>query len=232
MFNIKSISGNPMDFRIKAKTSTKAEMFMYGDVSEYDISANAVALAMKDLDSKINEIDIRLMSGGGDVFQGIAIYNILKRSEKKINIYIDGLAGSIASIIMLAGDEVIIGEGSQVFIHKPWAFKAGNSNELQEMIDQLDRVENEMLKIYSSKMSVTNTQIIKMMSDETWFNDDEAIEFGLVDRKIAASTDMNIAAAVRNCDWVKKKELAKANLEFKNKIQDNINKFDDVLARK
>lgn len=233
MFEIKGISPNKNKFEIKASSAKTVEMFIYGDISRYDISAKEVGSALKELDAKVSNIDIRLLSPGGDVFEGIAIYNLIKRQDRKVTVYVDGLAGSIASIIMLAGDEVVMGEGSQVFIHKPWSIKAGNANDFQEMIEQLDRVENEMLKIYSKKMNASDTEILKMMSDETWFNSDEALEYGLVD-KISDENDMqmSISACVKSCEWIKKKELAKTNLEFQNKLNETINKFNDVLARK
>jgi len=217
---------------IKAKSNGIAEMFMYGDISRYDINAREVGKELRKLDAKINTLEIRLFSGGGDVFEGIAIYNLLKQSDKKIVMYIDGLAASIASVIMLAGDEVIMGEGSQVMIHKPWSIAAGNSNDFMELIDQLDRVENEMIKIYQKATGLPESQIMKMLSEETWFNTDEAIEFNFADKIIEPQAHMSIAASINSCDWIKKKHLVKANNEFKNKISENINKFNDFLARK
>lgn len=217
---------------IKAKSNGIAEMFMYGDISKYDINAKDVGKELRKLDAKTTTLEIRLMSPGGDVFEGIAIYNLLKQSDKKIVMYVDGLAASIASIIMLAGDEIIMGEGTQVMVHKPWSIAAGNSNDFMDLIDQLDRVENEMVKIYQKATGMPESQILKMLSDETWFNSDEAIEYGFADSIIQAQAHMSIAASINSCDWIKKKHLVKANDEFKNKINENINKFNDFLARK
>ena len=217
---------------IKAKSNGIAEMFMYGDISKYDINAKEVGKALRTLDAKTTTLEVRLMSGGGDVFEGIAIYNLLKQSDKKIVMYVDGLAASIASVIMLAGDEVIMGEGTQVMIHSPWTIAMGNSRDLMAIIEQLDRVENEMVKIYQKATDMSESQITKMMSDETWFNTDEAIEYNFADKVIQAQAHMSIAASITEKDWIKKKHLVKANDEFKNKINENINKFNDFLARK
>ena len=96
---------NKFKLEIKSQVKNVAEVLLYGDVSRYDISAIMVSDLLKSLESSVTEINLRLFSGGGDVFEGIAIYNMLKRSDKKVVVHIDGLAASIASIIMLAGDE-------------------------------------------------------------------------------------------------------------------------------
>jgi len=223
---------NSFKLEIRNQVKNKAEMIMYGDISRWDISAELVLEELKALDSSVTELDVRMFSGGGDVFEGIAIYNILKRADQKITMHIDGLAASIASIIILAADEVIIGEGSQVMIHLPWTFAMGDKNELQGTMDRLEMVERELVKIYQRATDLSETEIIDMMTKETWFNDEKAVEFGFATSKVANENNFNIAASVKTCEWIKKKELAKVNLEFKNKIQDNINKFDDVLARK
>lgn len=224
---------NEFTLRIKSKVKNKAEIEMYGEISRWDISARYVKEFIKnEIDEKVNEIDIYLMSPGGDVFEGIAIYNMIKRLDQKVRVHVDGLAASIASVIMLAGDEIVMGEGSQVMIHKPWTFALGNSSDLQETIDRLDRVENELVKIYENRTGLSRAEIENMIAAETWFNDEEAVEFGFADSKVENKAHFNIAASVRGCDWIKKKELAKENTEFKNKINDTINKYSDVLARK
>ena len=223
---------NKYTLKIKNKVKNKAEIEMYGDISRYDISAKSVQDFLKsEIDEKTTEIDLRLFSGGGDVFEGIAIYNILKRLDAKITVYVDGLAASIASVIMMAGDDIIMGEGSQVMIHKPWTVAMGSSTDLQETIDRLDRVENEILKIYENKTGLSRSELESMVAAETWFNDDEAVEFNFANSKAENSAQFNIAASVKDCEWIKKKELAKTNTEFKNKLEESIKKFNDVLAR-
>ena len=223
---------NSFKLEIKNQVKNKAEIIMYGDVSRYDISATSVTELLKNLDDSVTEIDVRMFSGGGDVFEGIAIYNILKRSDKKITMHIDGLAASIASVIILAADEIVIGEGSQVMIHLPWTMEMGDKNTFMDTVDRLEMVEREMVKIYQRATDLSETEITQMMSKETWFNDEQAVEFGFATSKIDAHTDINIAASVKNCEWIKRKELAKVNLEFKNRLQENINKINDMIARK
>lgn len=217
---------------VKAKSNGVAEMWIYGDISRYDISAKMVGQELRKLDAKTTDLEVRIFSGGGDVFEGIAIYNLLKQSDKKIKMYVDGLAASIASVIMLAGDEIVMGEGTQVMIHKPWTMAIGNSNDLIEIIDQLDRVENEMVKIYQKTTGLSESQILKMMSEETWFNSDEALEYGFADSLIEPQAHMSIAASINDKEWIKKKHELKVNQEYKNKINDTIKNMNDFLARK
>lgn len=216
---------------IKAKEKGISELYMYGDISRYDINAREVGKVLKEMDAKTDTLEVRLLSGGGDVFEGIAIYNLLRQSDKKIKMYVDGLAASIASIIMLAGDEVYMGEGTQVMIHSPWTVAMGNSRDLQDTIDQLDRVEAEMIRIYKNRTDMPESQIAKMMSEETWFNSDEAIEYGFADGQVEISASYNIAASVKDMEWIRKKHLVKANDEFKNKLSKKLDSYSDFLAR-
>ncbi len=225
-------SKNGFKLEIRNQVKNKAEIIMYGDISRWDISAQGLQSVLKEVEDSVTELDIKMFSGGGDVFEGIAIYNILKRSDKKITMHIDGLAASIASVIILAADEIVIGEGSQVMIHLPWTMEMGDKNEFMNTIDRLEMVEREMVKIYQRATDLSETEIINMMTKETWFNDEQAVEFGFATSKIEAENQFNIAAKVKHCEWIKRKENAKVNLEFKNKIQDNISKFNDILARK
>jgi ATP-dependent protease ClpP protease subunit len=222
---------NKFKLEIKSQVKNVAEVFFYGDVSRHEISAEAVASLLVNLEDSITELDVRMFSGGGDVFEGIAIYNILKRSKLKITMHIDGLAASIASIIILAADEIIIGEGSQVMIHLPWTCEMGDKNEFQNTIDRLEMVERELVKIYRNATGLSEVEITSMMAKETWLNDDQSVEFGFATSKVENNHGFNIAASVKGCTWIKKKELAKVNLEFKNSIQDNIKKYNDILAR-
>lgn len=224
--------------KIINKSKGVAEMLLYGDISQWDISAKLVSEQLKTIDSKVTELEVRLSSGGGDVFEGVAIYNRLKQSDMTVKVYVDGIAASIASIIMLAGDEIIMGEGAQVMIHKPFTFAMGNTNDLQNTIDRLDRVEGEMVKIYERATGLSQTEIMDMLDKETWFTDDESIEYGFAssiakdDYSMKFAASVNPSSVVKHCDWIKRKELAKKNTEFKNNINDNVSKFKDILARK
>ena len=118
------------------------------------------------------DIDIYFNSGGGDVFAGLAIYNQLKRySGHKIG-YVDGMAASIASVIMFACDELHFSTGAQAMIHKPSCMAWGNADDMEKTIKQLNLCEDSIVDVYMQHVQdgVTRDQIKDLMRQETWFD--------------------------------------------------------------
>ena len=196
--------------------ATSAEIIMYGAIGEDwwdDAAMSAVKFneELKKLPSSVSEIVIRLNSPGGNVFDGMTIYERLKQHKAKVTVYVDGLAASIASVIALAGDEIIIGDGAMMMIHKPLAGVYGNSEELLKMIDLLDKVEEQLITIYSKKMDKSRIEIAKMLSDTTWFTSDESVEAGLADTKFENCENLYIAASMLDkAHWLKDKPKIKS----------------------
>lgn len=175
-------------FEVKNETDQKADLYFYGDIvsdwwgawQDEDQYPNAVkdflnAQAGKDLNIYIN-------SGGGSVFAGIAIYNMIQRhaTKNKVQIYVDGLAGSIASVIAFAGSEPPkIPSNAFLMIHNPWTCGEGNAAELRKMADDLDEIAVGMLNIYAKhiKDGVTIDDIKELMDAETWLNGEEAAKY-------------------------------------------------------
>ena len=146
------------------------ESFFKCEDSE-DICPKDTIEFLKDLENQ-EEIEIHINSGGGSVFGGLAIYNLLKTYRSKKTVYIDGLAGSIASVIALAGDEINIYESGFFMMHNPLAGMCGyyNAKDLQEQINILDNCKKSIINVYMAKVceNVTEEQIIEMMNTETW----------------------------------------------------------------
>jgi ATP-dependent protease ClpP protease subunit len=175
-------------FEVKNETENKADLYFYGDIvsdwwgawQDEDQYPNAVkdfltAQAGKDLNIYIN-------SGGGSVFAGIAIYNMIQRhaAKNKVQVYVDGLAGSIASVIAFAGSEPPkIPSNAFFMIHNPWSYGEGNAAELRKMADDLDEIAIGMLKIYGKhlKDDVSIDTIKELMDAETWLNGEEAAKY-------------------------------------------------------
>lgn len=174
---------------IKSKTANSAELFFYGDIvstaynpddwwssgGPEDRAPQDVADFLNELDS-MTEVDIHINSGGGDVFAGVAIYNILKKNTAKKTTYVDGLAASAASIIALAGNTVIIPSSAQLMIHNPWTNASGNANGLRSIADMLDQVTKSLINIYMEnvKDGITEADIRSYMDSEKWFTGEEA----------------------------------------------------------
>lgn len=158
---------------------------IYGDISNNDWWGDNVTPTnfKKDLDSlgEIETLDIYVNSGGGEVFAGQAIFNIIKRHKATKNVYIDGLAASIASIIAMAGDKVIMPENALMMIHNPATFVWGDAKELSSVVEKLEKVKSTLIDVYAKKSGLDDEEISKMMDDETWFTASEAKEKGFVD---------------------------------------------------
>lgn len=175
-------------FEVKNETENNADLYFYGDIvsdwwgawQDEDQYPNAVkdfltAQAGKDLNIYIN-------SGGGSVFAGIAIYNMIQRhaAKNKVQVYVDGLAGSIASVIAFAGSEPPkIPSNAFFMIHNPWSYGEGNAAELRKMADDLDEIAIGMLNIYGKhlKDDVSIDTIKELMDAETWLNGEEAAKY-------------------------------------------------------
>jgi len=192
--------------KIVSKSATKAEIILYAGIGQdfwgdgSMISAKQFSDELKNLGENVSEIDLRINSPGGDVFDGVAIYNRLKQHKAKINVYVDGLAASIASIIALAGDEIHIGEGALMMIHLPWTMAIGNRMELDNTVNRLLTVEEQMVSIYQKKTGLNRAEIKAYLEKETWMNADEAIDLGFADEKFENATP--IAASAMNARWI------------------------------
>lgn len=237
---MKKESGFVPEMSVKAK-GNKGEIILYAGIGDdfwgdgSYVSARDFDKKLKELPSNVDHIELRLNSPGGSVFDGITIYERLKQHKAKVTVYVDGLAASIASVIALAGDEVIIGEGAFFMIHQPMTWSYGNVQEHERTIDVLSRIENQMMGIYLDKTDLTRAQLLDMISKDTWINSDEAIEWGFADKKSESGSEMSaVASALGAYGWLgahemKQKienDLAKAKSEAK--IKDKINQF---LAR-
>lgn len=223
-------------FKIENKTATRAEITIYGSIGEDfwgdSISAKSFNEKLGEIASSVNQIDVRLNSGGGDVFDGIVIYNRLKQHKAKVTVYIDGLAASIASVIALAGDEVIIGEGALMMIHKPWTWAAGNSADLEETIDRLNDVEEQILGIYQRNTNLDRAELRKMVAEETWLDATQALENGFATKKMDDDESIDMAASLDKAFWINKKPVLQNYKEsVNNKVTDFLNEIKDFEAR-
>jgi ATP-dependent Clp protease protease subunit len=195
--------------RVFNKSATVAEIVIYAGIGQdfwgdgSMISAKQFSDELKKLDASVEEIIVRVNSPGGDVFDGLAIYNRLVQHKAKVTVYIDGLAASISSIIALAGDEVFIGEGALFMIHLPWTMSMGNRMELDNTVNRLITVEEQMISIYAKKTGMARSEIKSMMETETWMDAAEAISHGFVDS--AFEIKIPIAASAIDSRWIVRK---------------------------
>lgn len=173
---------------IKNQTEEKAELYFYGDIvsdswsswwTDEDKCPQDVSDFLKSLENS-QDIEIYINSGGGSVFAGIAIYSMLKRHEGKKIVHVDGLAASIASVIALAGDEVIVPKYANFMIHNPLCmlWNSYNAIDLRKIASTLDSCKESILNIYMEnvKEGVTKEELSALMDEEKWFTGESAAE--------------------------------------------------------
>lgn len=175
----------------------------------------------------MSEIDVHINSSGGNVFAGHAIYNMLKMHSAKINIYIDALAASIASVIAMSGDTIFMHKNSLLMIHNSWIITMGNSKELRETADLLDKTDKASNHAYLDKAkNVSEEELQQMLDAETWLTAEEALEKGFVDEVLGTN---EIAASISKKQLELFRKTPKSVQEDVDKIT-NITDLDDNSA--
>jgi ATP-dependent Clp protease protease subunit len=186
-------------YSIKAKAQD-AEIWIYEEIGNFwgeGVSAKSFAEDLKAL-GKVNNIFLHLNSPGGIVWDGIAIYNLLKQHQARVNVSIEGLAASIASVVAMAGDEITMAENAMMMIHNPWGLTIGNAGDHRAAADMLDKIGDSIILAYLDKQKKTmpdegmdpqKKKMAGLMDAETWMSAQEAMDHGLID-KITQSLDM------------------------------------------
>ena len=126
-----------------------------------------------------SRIDIYINSPGGSVSEGIAIYNILKRTRSYKRVFIDGFACSIASVIAMAGNSISMPKSSMQMIHNAWTWTAGNASELRKAADDLDKINEVVVNAYMSKFKGTEEELRELLDNESYLTAEECLEYGL-----------------------------------------------------
>lgn len=175
-------TNNQSWYSIKAKANDTAEISIYDEIGFWGVSAASFAQDLKSCGNNLKQINLHIHSPGGDVFDGIAIYNLLKNHPANVIVYIDGLAASMASVIAMAGNEVIMPENAMMMIHKPWGIQGGDAEDMRKYADLLDKVENTLIPAYATKTGKTPEELAEMLSAETWLNGKECVEQGFADK--------------------------------------------------
>lgn len=185
------------------------ELYIYGDVEgetlncvtwRYEPGENSAQHFREELAKYPNASEIRIYinSYGGSVFEGTAIYNQLKRHPAHKTVYVDGFACSIASVIAMAGDEVVMPRNTMMMIHNMWSCVCGNAAELRKAADDLDIINDAGRQAYLAKAGdkLTEAKLAEMMDAETWLTAEQCVEYGLADRLADQNADMSNASAI------------------------------------
>lgn len=195
-------------FKMKAAASGTLDVNIYDEIGAWGVSAQEFKRAI-DGNENVTEINLSLHSPGGAVFEGLAIYNMLRNHPAKVTIRIDGLAASIASVVAMAGDRVIIADNAFLMVHKPWMATVGDATALRDDAETLDRVEPALLSAYTKKSGLSTDKVAAMLEKETWITGAEAVELGLADELADAAR----AVAALRVDSIKAFENPPNNIE-------------------
>ncbi|WP_312926106.1 head maturation protease, ClpP-related [Atlantibacter hermannii] len=166
------------------------------------VTASRIAGALRAISGA--DVTVNINSPGGDMFEGLAIYNLLREYEGKVTVKVLGLAASAASIIAMAGDEVQIGRGAFLMIHNCWVYAMGNRHDLAQVAADMEPFDKAMNDIYGARTGLSAEAIEAMMNAETYIGGSDAVEKGFADRLLSADeiADDNDspAAALRKLD--------------------------------
>jgi ATP-dependent Clp protease protease subunit len=164
------------------KSQNEATINIYGDITSIpwfdgDFSAVNLSRQLEEMQD-VSVIHVHISSYGGEVKEGLAIYNALRAHKAKVITYCDSFACSIASVIFMAGDERIMNAASLLMIHNAWTFAEGNADELRKVADDLEVITSASVEAYKARASISEEEIRELMDNETWIAPDKAVEYG------------------------------------------------------
>ncbi|TXH58524.1 MAG: Clp protease ClpP [Desulfurellales bacterium] len=201
-----------MTVRFQAKGS-RGEIWLYDQVGASFFGDGVSAKSFqKDLSAlgKVSTINLHINSPGGDVFDGIAIYNMLAQHPARVEVDIDGIAASIASIIAMAGNEIRIAKNAQMMIHNPRGFAAGDESEMLRVAELLKNVKTNLVDTYRDRTGNDPKALADWMDAETWFSADAAVQHGFattVTRETAVTACFGLLNDYRNVPDALKRRL-------------------------
>jgi ATP-dependent Clp protease protease subunit len=172
-----------------------AELAIYDEIGIWGVTAADFRDSLAGL-GKVDRINLRLNSPGGDVFAGLAIHNMLARHPAFLTVTVDGIAASISSVIAMAGDEIIMPENAMMMIHNPFGVVVGTADDMRDMAEALDKIRGGIVSTYARRSGQNAEAIIALMDAETWLTAKEAKASGFADKvsdpaKIAAKYSLS-----------------------------------------
>lgn len=211
------------------KNGQTATIRIYGDITSWpweslgEVSANNLSKQL-DTMNDVDNIEVYINSCGGEVAEGLAIYNALRRHKAKVTTICDGFACSIASVIFMAGDERIMNDASLLMIHNAWTYACGNSKELRKQADDLEKITQASVEAYKSHSKLSEEKIKELMDDETWILPSEAFSYGFA--TCLESSEQN-DDSVNQSAWLQIFNLIKTYQEEKDNEDDEPDEGDN-----
>ena len=212
------------------------EVLLYDEIGDGLFGGIGAKQFAEDLNSlgRIDSLNVRINSPGGDVFQGLAIYNTLQRHPARVVVDVDGMALSIASIIAMAGDEIRIAKNAMMMIHEPYGGIYGTAEDMRKQADLMDQVRGNLVDTYVDRTQQSKGKVSDMMAAETWMTAADAVELGFADQvtedlAIAAHVDpsrfKNVPRALRSAAGRPRMDLVRARLAAMDRRTQTICRF-------
>ena len=172
-------SGRTDWYRIQNKAGETPKLYIYDEIGYFGQTAKSMVDELRELDAA--ELDVHVNSPGGDIFDGLAIYQALRDHKAAVTIRVDGIAASIASVIAMAGDKVVMAPKASLMIHDGWSMAVGNAEEMRKTADLLDKQSQVIASVYADRSGQPADFWRAAMREETWYTAQEALDAGLVD---------------------------------------------------
>lgn len=179
-----------------AGSTRSAEISIHDEIGLWGVRFADFAKDVKAL-GELDSLQVSINSPGGEVFDGLAIYNFLRNHPATVLVRIEGIAASMASVIAMAGDEIRIPENALMMVHNPWGVTIGDSDEMRKMADVLDKLRASLVSAYRQKTGLSDEEITALLDEETWMSGREAVEKGFAD---TLTDEVALAASVRSFD--------------------------------
>lgn len=208
------------DFKNEASLGI-VDVYIFDEIGNFGVSAQSFIEEIKS--HKGSPMNIHVNCVGGDVFEGMAIYNVIKKRSAKTTVYIEGIAASMGSVIALAADRVIMAENSLFMIHNAWGGATGEARDMMKTAKLLEKISGEIADIYTKKTGMPYDKVKDMMDEETWLSAEEAYDLGFVD---SISDAIKVAAKY---DVSKFKNITSEEISSKLSINQNSKKMTDEL---
>lgn len=199
-------------YQLVNQSDQEATLYIYGDITsikwfENDVCVYDLAKEIGELNGK--KLKVRINSYGGEVAEGLAIYNLLKTYDGEVATICDGFACSAASVVFMAGKQRIMPKSSLLLIHNAWTRARGDANDLRKAADDLEKITRPSIDIYSSVSNLSEEEIKKMMDEETWISADEALSYGFATEVTDEEAMQSLEEGILVKTVMKNKELEK-----------------------
>lgn len=212
------------------KTGKEADLYIFGDITSYrwrekDKDAYGIVKELEELD--VDTVNVHINSCGGDVSEGLAIYNTLKNKGIKVVTYCDGFACSAASVVFMAGEERIMNTASLLMVHNPWTWMRGNAKEFRKQADDLDKIAQAAVNAYMAKVTISEEELKKLLDDESWLTAEDAKKYGFATKVLEQDDEgvrQSAMAAIRDImvNRTETRQLCTVDEEMGNKIAEMV----------